>query len=135
MAPAQEVTMESFTVMVSPALTRTRVLVTCGPDELLRAYLPPPSRVRHERALPTLLEGLALVLDQQLRVVLSVDGREAGFCLGLTDELGLGHRRIFYAVEVVERRVRRRRGDRIRGVGDFADLRQLRLMTEPAGAP
>lgn len=127
--------MESFTVVLSPSPMRTRLLVACGPDELLRACLPSPSRVRHERALPTLLEGLALVFDRQLRVVLSVDAREAGFCLGLTDELGLGHRTIYYEVEVVGRRVRRRRGERIRGVGDFADLCQLRLIREPAGAP
>jgi hypothetical protein len=45
--------MESYTVVVSPSVTRTRVLVSRGPDELLRACLPPPSQVRHERAMPT----------------------------------------------------------------------------------
>jgi hypothetical protein len=127
--------MESYTVVVSPSVTRTRVLVSRGPDELLRACLPPPSQVRHERAMPTLLEGLALLLDRSLRVVLSVDAREAGFCLGLTDELGLGQRSLYYDVEVVERRVRRRRGSRIRGVGNFADLRPLRLVTGDGGMP
>jgi hypothetical protein len=126
--------MESYTVVVSPSVTRTRVLVSRGPDELLRACLPPPSQVRHERALPAFLEGLALLLDRRLRVVLSVDAREAGFCLGLTDELGLGCRAVFYEVEVIGRRVRRRRGSRIRGVGNFADLRPLRLVTDPGGA-
>jgi hypothetical protein len=62
--------------------------------------------------------------------VLSVDAREAGCCLGLTDELGIGVRSLYFEVEVRDRRVRRRRGQRIRGVGDFADLRQLRLVPD-----
>jgi hypothetical protein len=100
---------------------------------LLRAILPPPSQVRHERAAATLLEGLSLWLDSRLAVVLSVDAREAGFCLGLTNELGIGDQSVFYRVEVVEHgHRRRRRGTRIRGVGDFADLRQLRLAPDDA---
>ena len=127
--------MRSFTVVLSPSVTQTRLLVTHGPDEFLRALLPPPSQVHHERAMPTLLEGLAMLLDRSLHVVLSVDAREAGFCLGLTDELGLGQRSVFYDVEVVGRRVRRRRGSRIRGMGYFADLRQVRLVTDQGGVP
>jgi hypothetical protein len=97
--------------------------------------LPPPSQVHHESALPRFLEGLALLFDQSLRVVLCVDAREAGFCLGLTDELGLARRAIYYEVEVVTRRVRRRRGRHIRGVGNFADLQPLRLTAERIGVP
>lgn len=127
--------MKSFTVVLSPSATQTRVLVSHGPDEFLRAFLPPPSQVHHARAMPTLLEGLAMVLDRSLRVVLSVDARDAGFCLGLTDELGLGQRSLFYDVEVVGRRVRRRRGSRIRGMGYFADLRRLRLVSDQGVEP
>jgi hypothetical protein len=122
--------MEQYTVMVMPSTTRTRVLVTHGPDELLRAIVPPPSRIRHERSLPRFLEGLSLLLDSSLRVVLCVDALEAGFCLGLTDEMGLGERSIYYTVEVVSRSARRRRGRRIRGVGDFAEFRRLRLVID-----
>jgi hypothetical protein len=103
------------------------VLVSHGPDELLRAILPAPSTVHHERAAITFLQGLSLWLDAKLHVVLSVDEREAGFCLGLTDEMGLGMRSVYFDVEVHDRRARRRRGQRIRGIGDFADLRQLYL--------
>lgn len=103
------------------------MLLSHGPDELLRAILPPPSAVHHERAAITLLEGLSLWLDAKLHVVLSVDEREAGFCLGLTDEMGIGMRSVYFDVEVHDRRARRQRGQRIRGVGDFADLRQLYL--------
>lgn len=118
------------TVVMVPSSTRTRMLVTTGPDELVRAVLPSPAQLRHERATTTLLEGLALWLDTKLHVVLSVDAAEAGCCLGLTDALGLGARSLFFDVEVRDRRTRRRRGQRIRGVGDFADLRQLRLVPD-----
>jgi hypothetical protein len=122
--------MDSYKAVLSPTAKWTRLLVSHGPDELLRAILPPPSQVRHERAAITLLEGLSLWLDTRLAVVLSVDAREAGFCLGLTDELGVGAQSVFYRVEVTERGRRRRRGTRIHGVGDFADLRQLRLVPD-----
>ena len=105
------------------------MLLSHGPDELLRALLPPPSHVRHERAAITFLEGLSLWLDAKLHVVLSVDAREAGFCLGLTDEMGVGIRSVYFDVEVLDRGARRRRGQRIRGIGDFADLRQLYLLS------
>jgi hypothetical protein len=117
-----------YQVVIAPSATRTRVLVTEGSDELLRAVLPSPSQLRHERATITFLEGLALWLDAKLHVVLSVDAKEAGFCLGLTDEMGVGVRSLFFDVEVRDRRARRRPGRRIRGVGDFVDLRQLRLV-------
>lgn len=122
--------MESYQVVLSPSTRWTRVLVSQGPDELLRAILPPPSRLRHERAVTTFLEGLSLWLDVTLPVVLSVDVQQAGFCLGLTDELGIGARSVYYRVDVSERGRRRRRGARIRGLGDFGDLRQLSLVPE-----
>jgi hypothetical protein len=120
----------TYTVVVLPSAARTRVLLTEGSDELLRAVLPPPSQLQYERAAITLLESLALWLNAKLHVVLSVDAKEAGCCLGLTDELGVGVRSLFFDVEVRDRRARRRRGQRIRGIGDFADLRQLRLVPD-----
>jgi len=110
--------MDSYKVVLSPTTKWTRVLVSQGPDELLRAILPPPSQVRHERAAATLLEGLSLWLDTRLAVALSVDAKEAGFCLGLTDELGMGGQSVF----LPRRRGRAcpaagGRGTRIRGVG------------------
>lgn len=120
----------TYTVVVIPSAEWVRVLFTEGPDELLRAILPPPSQLHHERAVITFLEGLALWVNAKLHVVLSVDAREAGFCLGLTDELGVGLRSLFFDVEVRDRRARKRRGQRIRGIGDFADVRQLRLVPD-----
>lgn len=121
----------AYTVILTPSAARTRVLVMTGQDEVLRALLPPPSQVQYERAVITWLEGLALWLNTKLHVVLSVDAKAAGFCLGLTDELGIGVRSLFFDVEVRDSAARRRRGQRIRGVGDFSsDLRQLRLVPD-----
>ena len=116
-----------YTVVLIPTTIRTRALVSHGPDELLRASLPAPSQVRHALAVSTFLEGLSLWLDARLRVVLCVDGKGAGFCLGLTDEMGRGIRSVFYEVEVRELEARHRREQRIRGIGDFAELRQQRM--------
>lgn len=120
----------TYTVVLIPSATRTRVLVTAGSDELMRAILPPPSQLQYERATTAFLESLALWLNAKLHVVLSVDAKEAGCCLGLTDELGVGVRSLFFEVEVRDRRARRRRGQRIRGIGDFTDARQLRLVDD-----
>lgn len=116
-----------YTVVMVPTTIGTSALVSHGPDELLRALLPAPSKVRHERAATTFLEGVSLWLDAKLRVVLCVDARAAGFCLGLTDEMGRGIRTVFYEVEVRELEARHRREQRIRGIGDFAELRQQRM--------
>ena len=90
----------------------------------------PPSQLQYERATISFLESLALWLNTKLHVVLSVDLKEAGFCLGLTDELGIAVRSLFFEVEVRDRHARRRRGQRIRGIGDFTDARQLRLVPD-----
>ena len=119
-----------YTVVLIPSTARTRVLLTEGSDELLRAVLPPPSQLQHERVVVTFLESLALWLNAKLHVVLSVGAKEAGCCLGLTDELGVGMRSLFFDVEVRDRGARRRRGPRIRGIGDFTDARQLRLVPD-----
>jgi hypothetical protein len=95
----------TYQVLIAPSTTRTRVLVTEGPDELLRAVLPSPSQLQYERAVVTFLESLALWLNAKLHVVLSVDAKEAGCCLGLTDELGVGVRSLFFDVEVRDRGV------------------------------
>src|SRR5262245_43422935 len=125
--------MEAYKVILSPSSQWTRLLVTRGPDELLRAMLPPPTRMGHECAASTLLEALALWLDVTLPVVLFVDASEAGSCLRLTDAIGQGVRSAFYRVEVAARVRRRRRGRRLHGVGEFADLRQLCLVSDDEG--
>ncbi len=87
---------------------RTRVVVRAGDTVVLRARLPPLSTVRHSRAVTTLLEALSLWVDGRLCVALSATSLDDCFRFDLTDELGVGARSVFYAVEVVKRGSRRR---------------------------
>lgn len=112
-----------LTVVVAPTSEATRLLMLDGPDELLRARLGAPSQV-HRAAAPTLLEGLALWHQEPLRVVLCVESDLHSSVLDLSDGFGFGYQTLHYEVEVVERD-RRRRGQRLRGVADFGDLRAI----------
>jgi hypothetical protein len=122
--------MSRYTVTVAPAETRTRILLTDGTDELMRAQLPPGRQLRHGRAAATLLEGLSLWLDSRLQVALSADAQDASYYLGLVDELGCASRSVFFDVALIEPR---RRGKKISGIGDFRDLRQLALLVDGDG--
>ena len=110
---------------------KTRVLVSLGADEVLRASLPPLWMVKHPQAVTRLLEGVALWGDGRACVALAADDAESCYRLGLTDELGVGARGVFYAVEVVPSR--RRRRTRLGGVEDFRKVRQLQLVALPGG--
>jgi hypothetical protein len=123
--------MSRYTVTVAPAETRTRLLLTDGTDELMRAQLPPGRQLRHGRAAATLLEGLSLWLDTRLQVALSADAQDASYYLGLVDELGCASRSVFFDVALIEPPARRR-GKKISGIGDFRDLRQLALLVDGA---
>ena len=113
-------------VRLTPTARRTRVEVrTTEGKPLLRASLPPLSQVHHHRAVTTLLEALSLWLDGRVCVALCVAEKASCFEFGLTDELGVGARTVFYAVEVVGRTPRRRRAGR--------DERQLTLVASPNG--
>ena len=110
-------------------------MVMKGQDEVLRAELPPLSEVAHDNAVRKVLEGLSLWLDQRLCVALSVrEQDEDSFRLDLVDELGAGARSIYYVVEpIAARGLPRPR--RLRGGGDFTELRQLCLWASTADAP
>lgn len=113
-------------VKLTPSARRTRVEVrTKGGQAVLRASLPPLSQVRHPRAVTTLLEALSLWVDERLCVALRAAERASCFEFGLTDELGVGARSVFYAVEVVGRA--RSRRTEVRGE------RQLSLVVPPEG--
>lgn len=109
-----------------PSETVTRVLLMQGQDELMRAALPPMSKLRNEHSVTRLLEALSLWLDQRVCVALCAAESVDSFRLGLTDELGAGARSVFYAVEALPL-AGRPRARRLRGVGDFGDMRQLWL--------
>jgi hypothetical protein len=64
--------MNRYVLTIMPTPAWTRLLLTEGPDELLRATLPTPVLIRHTRAARALLEGLSLWLDSRLHVVLCV---------------------------------------------------------------
>jgi hypothetical protein len=125
-------TMSEYTVTMSFSGVRSRILMTAGTDEILRAVLPPPRQVRHTRAALSLLEALALWLDCSPRVVVSAADLDATSLFGLTDDFGTPQRGVYYHVEVVEPKPRRR-STRLAGVGEFRDLRQLSLI--PGGRP
>ena len=115
-------------VRLSPEPTQTRLLVTQGRRDIGKVILP-TSEGSHPRAAATLLEGLSLFLGERLSVVLCVDDRSSSSCVhGLLDGLGYGSRNVHYEVGVALReppRRRRERSERLEGVGDFRDLRQL----------
>jgi hypothetical protein len=119
--------MSEYTVTMSFSGVRSRILITAGTDEILRAVLPPPRQVRHTHAALSFLEGLALWLDSSPRVVVSAAEVDATSLFGLTDDFGAPARGVYYHVEVVEPKPRRR-GTRLAGVGEFRDLRQLGLL-------
>jgi len=101
--------------------------MTDGTDELIRAVLPTVKQVRHPRAAQILLEGLALWIDQPVRVAVSADDLDGTSFFGLTDGFGCPRPSVYYSVDVVER-LFRRRAKRLAGVGDFRDLCQLSLI-------
>lgn len=103
----------------------TRVLVRVGEDDVLKAVLPPPSSPPHPRALPTLLEAMALWHQAPVQAVLSAEELASWSRLGLVDPLLLGEATVHYTVEL--RPLRRERPQRIDGLGSFEDLRQLAL--------
>jgi hypothetical protein len=113
-------------VTIHPRREWTRVLVTDGPEQtLLKARLAPIPW--HQRALPTLLEALALWHSRPV-AVLAADAQDGTFVRNLCPDLAAEHARTpLYTLEVVAARRPPRRRDRLDGVGDFRDLRQLML--------
>jgi hypothetical protein len=117
--------MERITVTMQPLADQTRLLVMAGKDEMLRAILG-PTTASHPRAAATLLEGLALWHQQALSVVVCADVEACSSATRMLDALGFGIRAVHYEVEVALL-ARGRRGRRIQGFGNFADLRQLAI--------
>lgn len=107
-------------LICKPSPEATRLFLTWGETELLRAVLPPPG-AQHPSAAPTLLEGLSLWLQRPLSVVLCADAEEISSGLGLCDGFGIGRETLHYDVEVFDPRRQRH------GLGSFRDLRQLSL--------
>jgi hypothetical protein len=107
-------------LVVKPSSLKTRLLLTYGDEEVMRAQLPPPTGV-HPRAAMTLCVGLSLWLDRPLSIVLCADAQGTSSALGLCDGFGFGVTTVHYEVEVIDPR------RRVRGLGSFRDLRRLQL--------
>lgn len=116
---------------ISPGPREMRVLAMAGPSEtILKARLLRPAT--NPRALPALLEALALWQGQSVRVALAAEERGVELDLSAYDGARLDDGAPLYTVEWVPppNRVRRRHRD-LSGVGNFRDLRQLLMFGVP----
>ncbi len=111
---------------IRPGSTETRILATYRAQQtLLKAKL--AGRPAHPRALPALLEALALWEGEQVRAVLCVDGSVDGHAQQLANDLFPFHEPTpLYQLDLADVR-RPRRREAIEGMGDFRDLRQILL--------
>lgn len=121
--------MESIWMGIAPGSRTTRVIAMAGPNEtLLKAQL--ARDPKHPRALPTLLEAIALWQGLPVRAALCADGvgpsydstlcREASFDLDNFDDGGP-----LYSLVWVPAGAHRKRRHRLHGLGNFQDLERL----------
>jgi hypothetical protein len=114
--------MSAIWVGIDSTSQETRVLAMTASETLLKARL--CAMVQHPRALPTLLEALALWQGMPVRAALVVDSPDGSpgtrLCLDALTEFGAPP---LYTVEFVHGRKARHRDD-LDGMGRFADLRQ-----------
>ena len=100
----------------------TRILTTDGPHApLMKAQLRPLPH--HPRALPTLLEALALWQGQKVHAVLGVDASSPMWTSTQLDLVGVDTP--LYALDLAFTRPRPRVRDSLSGFGDFRDLYRL----------
>jgi hypothetical protein len=116
--------MRPLWVAIDSRSDETRLLVTAGPREtVLKARL--SSTVHHPRAVPALLEALAMWEGAEVRAVVVVDGQDGSSAIRLKlDWLAEFEDGPLYKLEFVDGR-KRRHHDPLDGVGPFHDLRQL----------
>jgi hypothetical protein len=112
-------------VRMSLSERATRVLVTePSGSEVLKAHFPAASWA-HRWAARSFLEGVAHLCNARLHVVLSAESEAIGFAQGLVDGLGMGMDTVHYDVEQLHRGEGCRR---VRGLGDFRDVRGLAVI-------
>lgn len=120
--------MRAIWIGIDSTPTGTRILATAGPTEtILKARL--PAAVQHPRAVPTLLEALALWVGGTVRAAIVAGDAPCSSATrlkldSLIDGAGAPH----YHVEFVDgQRPKPRHRDALDGLGRFHDLRQLLL--------
>lgn len=122
--------MRSIWIGIDPRPDVTRVLAMASPTEiLLEARL--GATARHARAVPSLLEALALWEGTPVRAAVAVDGTDDSCATRLClDPFGDGAPPLYSLAYVPRQRRGRRRGDALGGGRDFRNLRQLFLFEE-----
>lgn len=119
--------MQSIWLAMHPRPTGTRILAQAGPGEtLLKGHL--ASRPTSPRAVAAFLEGLALWQGVPIRAALCVESEaDTSVTSSFLESVVDYGRAPLYELEVVPAGRRRKRRDRLEGMGDFRDLRQLLL--------
>lgn len=115
---------------IVPGPEHTRVLVLNGPGKtLLKARL--PAEPAHPRAVETLCEAVALWCNQKVHAALAADNPDPTSAtrnwLASFDTISRGP---LYELRFVAHARRPRERDRLDGLGDFRDVRQLLLFGE-----
>jgi hypothetical protein len=111
---------------IAPEARETRVIAMAGPSEtILKArLLPSPA---HPRAMPFLLEAVAMWQGARVRAALCAAEKDGASDSSIYREAFADYGAPLYSLDWVAAGARRRRHRDLRGVGDFADLRQLVL--------
>jgi hypothetical protein len=116
--------MESIWMGIAPGLFTTRVVAMAGPNEtLLKAQL--ARDPRHARALPTLLEAVALWQGLPVRAALCAEGGGASCDSNICREAYFDDGAPLYSVVWVPAGAHRKRRHRLHGLGNFQDLERL----------
>lgn len=126
--------MEPYTLLLMPSEQHMRWMWPQGSREQLRAVLPPLTQVRQARAVPALLEALALWADSRVRGALCANATACTYWLGLTDTRDCGARSVFYEVQGVAPQDKRR-ASQVHAFGEFEDMRQLSMALGTGGMP
>lgn len=117
--------MDELVMTIAATASETRLLLTQGPDEVMKARLRAVSTPAHRFAGPMLCEAMALWHDQRVRAVVSAESEEILFALGLCDGLGIARATLHYIVQPLAEQPPRR-GQRLVGLGDFRREHRLR---------
>ena len=119
--------MEQIWMAISPGPTHTRVIATSAEETILKGrLLPNPA---HPRALQWLLEAVALWQGKKVRAALVATDRSRLSAPCFEADWFPDFGEAMYELELWDRGSVRRRGlgDRLQGMGEFRDLKQLRL--------
>lgn len=117
--------MHEIWMAIAPGPHSTRVIAMAGAGEtIMKARL--STSPSHPRALPTLLEAIALWQGAKVRAALVAGAKDGVSDSSLYRDAFADHGGPLYSLDWVPARRRPRHRD-LAGVGDFADLRQLVL--------